>query len=470
MDIARRQLLQYAVGGVAGGSWLQSARTLATQFDQRSSEELAETDTDGFDPVTHGFGFSNWEGNSGTGADGEEFDYEPGDVTQGDVREAIEESWSTAFSEAQKRIMTRIVYSWIGGNAATNGHCYGMTFSAAEYFQNPSELPSAVETASEIPRPTGAYGAVGDRIRRLQTSQLLRAEPYWFALLGLRWGLADHHESIRQLTESIDSTGTAGLALDGESNPHQVLAHGYEQRDNVTDVFIYDPAYKAEHHRDPDEIWMLSFDHESGDILEIEEGYDSFLYHNPEMDSTVIDDLIGGRDQLLDELSDAVFLSLETSGELELDVPDDVLVDRPEAEYADSARAPYNDSVLVLGDLDEFNVSVKGEDGEEYTLDVVSIRDGELVLDEAVTDVLDGVSATLQFTADEAGEYAIGAFEEVAEEAAQAAEEAESSAENANDGMDWVGDDWWLAAAAGGTGAAGVGAAYWLLSDREEES
>ncbi len=459
MDTDRRRLFKLAAGGVTGSWGLFNG---ATENASGSSGESVGTDA--FEPVRHGFGFSNWEGDSGTDGDGAEFEYEPGDVSQEDVQTAIDESWTTALSEAQKTIMTRIVYSWIGGNAATNGHCYGMTFSADEYFQDPPDLPAGVESASEIERPTGQFDDVGDRIRRLQTSQLLRAEPYWFALLGLRWGLANHRESLRLVTEAIDETGTAGLALDGEANPHQVLGHGYERRGDVTDVFIYDPAYRAEEHRNPAEIWTLSVERESGDIRAIEDGYDSFLYHDPEMDATVLDDLIDGRDRVLDELSDAIFLGLEATGGLEIDGPDDVLVDRPDAEYASPERAPYNDSVLVLGSLDELELSVAGEDGEEFSLDVLGLRDGDLVLDEAVSDVLDGVSPNLQFTVDDAGEFVIDAAEEVAEESSGVVEEPES-----NDGANLV-DDNWRFVVAGGAGAAGLGVAYWLLGDDENES
>lgn len=455
MEIDRRQLLRYAA---AGAAMSYPGRAPATALEEGSEP----TDTGAFDPGVHGFGFSNWEGDTGTGRGGAEFDYEPGDVTEGDVREAIRESWTSALSEAKESLMTRLVYAWIGSNAATNGHCYGMTFAADEYFQAPEELPAGVETASDIPRPTGPFDDVGHRIRRLQTSQLLRAEPYWFALFGMRWGLADHQESARLLVEALESSGTAGISLDGESNPHQVLVYGYENTGGLTEFSIYDPTHSAAEHEDPANRWTLSVDRETGEVVEIADGYDTFLYHDPEMDETVLDSIVGGADRVLGELSDAVFLGLETPGDLALDVPDDALVDRPDAEFADPDGGPYDESALVLGSLDELSVSLEGESGAEYSLEVLGLRDDTLVFEDVVTDVLAEGSARLQLSTDEAGEFVVETIEEAAEEAGEAAEEAAEDVEDANGSTprERLG-----VLVATGT-AAGLGAAYWMLGRR----
>lgn len=485
-SVSRRRLLRFAVGGAIGAFWRQSDGTRETERDEPSGGNAG---TGEFDPTRHGFGFSNWDGTTGTSGNGAEFIYEPGEVTRGEVRRAIENSWSTAFSEAKKRLMTRVVYSWIGGNAATNGHCYGMSFAADAYYQNTSELPPGVDTASEIPHPTGAYSAVGDRIRRLQTSQLLRAEPYWFALLGLRWGLADHGESLQLLTEAIDATGTGGLAIDGEANGHQVLAHGYERTNGVTTVSIYDPTYEAAAHEDPDAIWRLSVDRESGEITEIEEGYDTFLYHDPEMDSTVIDRILDGRERVVEQLSNAVFLGVD-SGTLDIDAPDDVIVDSPAAEFADPDSAPYNESFLVVGSFDEVAVSLDGDTDEEFSLELFGLRDGEQVLEDVIADAFGEVPTQLQITVDDAGEFVVdvvegvqGAAEEVSGAPDRAGENVEEAGERAREAGQNVGESeggdarpnrWerWLErpgllGAAGG--AAGFGIVYWLLAGRREE-
>ena len=482
--LGRRRLLKLAAGGVAGTVWWRSGRAEKTRRDGSQSDAYSPESAD-FEPTVHGFGFSNWEGNSGTGADGEGFTYDSGTVTEEDVEQALD-SWRTALSEVQQKLVTRIVYSWIGSNAATNGHCYGMTLSADAYFQNPSELPDSVDVASEIPHPTDSYGTVGDRIRRLQTSQLLRAEPYWFAFLGMRWGLADHRESLGQVIEALEETGTAPLALDGEANPHMVLAHGYEHRDDVTDVFIYDPSYEAAEHENPDIIWTLSVDRDSGDVLEIEDGYDEFLYHDPEMELSTVDRLIGARDRVLEMLSDAVFFGLETGGTLELDVPEDVFVDRLDGEYVDADRAPYAEMAVVFDSPDEFEVSIDGDAGDEYALDAFGLRGGDLVIEEAVSDTLDEVPARLQFTVDEAGELVVEVAGNVEEGAAEAAEEgaaveqgaaeaveegateAVEEAEEANDGAGWFADNWWIPAAGGALGLAAVYRLFVHRSDDED--
>lgn len=467
----RRRLLQLVAGGAAGSPWWRSDRIRASTPDSPSSREGSPTGSDEFDPAVHGFGFSNWVGNTGRDADGDEFTYEPGEVTREDVRRTIEDSWRSALSKALKSLMTRIVYSWIGGNAATNGHCYGMAFSVDRYFRDPEQLPAGVDAASAIPRPTGVYDRVGDRIRQFQTSQLLHAESYWYALLGLRWGLADHSESLRRLTETVDASGTSGLVLNGEPGPHLVLAYGYERADGVTDVFVYDPNHEADDHEDPDDNRMLRVDNESGEIIEIEEGYDQFLYHDPEMDLSVVDRLIGGRDRVLDQLSNAVFLGLETGETLVVDVPEGVLVDRPTAEYADPERAPYADSALVIGPPDEFGVTIEGEAGGEYSLDMLGLRDGNIVLEEEVSDTFDEGTTRLRFTIDEAGEFVFDVAEDVEEGAEEGAEEAaEKGADEElgemNDGVDWLEDNWWLPAAGG---ALGIGAAYRFLARRLDD-
>ncbi len=470
--IERRKLLQVIAGGLVGASWIRSDRTRVRTVTEPLSQEDPPADPDDFDPAVHGFGFSNWAGDTGADADGEQFNYEPVDVTKEEVQRAIENSWTTALSRARESLMTRIVYSWIGGNAATNGHCYGMAFSAEEYFETQSELPHGVDAASEIPRPTDRYGGVGDRVRKFQTSQILRAEPFWFAFLGFRWGLADQRESLDQLTNAIDATGSAGLALNGEGNAHQVLAYGYERTDDVTDVSIYDPNYQATDHIDSDDVWMLSVDRESGDVLEIGDGYDEFLYHHPEMDLSVADRLIGGRDHVLNKLSDAVFLGLESGGTLNIDAVEDALVDRPAAEYADSNGAPYADAAVVLGSLEEFEISIDGEAGTEYSLDAFGLRDGDPVLDEIVSNTLGEVPVQLRFQTGDAGEFAVDVIEDAKESTAEAAEEAGETTGNGTEEIAeetaWIEDNRWLAAI-GGTLGLGAAFRYLVGSSAEDD-
>lgn len=464
----RRRLLHLTAGGAVGTLWWRPDRVRASEPDGSSSEEGSSVDPDEFDPEIHGFGFSNWAGNTGRSANNEVFTYEPGEVTQEDVRQTIDDSWTTAISEGRETLIARIVYSWIGGNAATNGHCYGMALSADGYFRHPSELPASVGSASEIPRPTGENDAVADRIRRIQTSQILRAELFWYAFFGLRWGLADHRESLAQLTEAIDANGTAGLTLDGEAGAHQVLAYRYERSDGVTDVFVYDPNYEADDHEDPDDVWTLSVDRESGEVLEIEDRYDHFLFHDPHMDPSVVDRLIGGRNRVLDELSNAVFLGLEAGDALEIDVPGNVLVDRPTAEYADPKGSRYADAAVVFGSLNEFEISIDGEAGGEYSLDTVGLRDGDLIREDVISGRLDDVPTRLRFTIDEAGELVVDIIEAAEERVAEATdgETAEGLGET-SDGADGIEDSWLITAAVGALGL-GLGGAYRLLAHRTD--
>lgn len=491
----RRRLIKATVGGAVGASFRPSHRPKAGTTSAASGEASPPV-LDAFDPRVHGFGFANWEGETGTGADGETFTYESGTVTRDEVRRTIDESWSTTLSEAQTALLTRIVYAWIAGETATNGHCYGMALAADHYFRIPSDLPDGVDVASDVPHPTGRYDAVGERIRWFQTSQLLRAEPYWFAFLGLRWGLGDHSESLDRLTEAIDATGTSGIALTGAPIAHQVLAYGYERGDDRTDVFVYDPTFQASAHGDPDDVWTLSVDPGTGEVHEIKGGYDEFVYHDPGMSLSVADQLIGGRDRVRNALANAVFLGLKTGETLEIEVPDDVLVDRPAAEYADADGSAYADAAVVFGPPEEFEISIDGEDGAAFSLDVLGTRDGDLAIEDVVSDTLGDVPTRLRFAVDETGEFVVDVLEEGAEEAAEeaddaadeagdAAAEAEEAAEKAgeaadelgetagagseddsgepSEGAEGVADNWWIAVAGG---AVGLGATYRLLARR----
>ena len=425
----RRNLLRFVADGATLAAWWQSGWAAPHR---RQDSMVQHSEFWDFDPALHGFGFPNWEGSTGTGATGVQFTLELGTQTKDDVWEAIDDSWTTSLTTAQQMLMTRIVYSWIGGNAATNGHCFGMTFAAEAYFRDPSKLPAGVKAASEVPHPTGRYADVGDRIRRLQTAQLLRAEPYWFVLLGLRWGLADHAESLERLTAAIESTGTAGIALDGESNAHQVLAYGYEQTTDATTVFVYDPTLEAAAYDDPEDVWALSVDRESGEILEIRDGYEEFLYYHPDLDLSVTDRLIDGRDRVLELLSNAIFLGLETSGKLEIAVPESVLIDRPGAEYADVESAHYGDVALILDPPDEFSVTLNGKIGDEYVIEVLGLRENELVVDNIVSGTIEEELLELVFSIDDTGAIIMDVI----------------GSEDQHPGMDtsWIMNNWWLPA------------------------
>lgn len=455
----RRGLLGLVAVGLADG-----IGRLGENGPLRGSDEAADaTGSDRFEPAVHGFGFSNWVGAEGESRAGRSFTLEPGDVTQETVHSAIEDAWVADLSDAATHLMTRIVYSWIGNHAATNGHCYGMIFTADEYYHDPAELPEGVDAASEIPHPTDEYQAVGNKIRRIQTSQLLRAETYWYGLLGLRWGMADHGESLEMVADAIDETGTGGLLLNGDADAHQVLAHDSERDGDRTIVSVYDPNYTAAEHEDQDEIWTLVVDSETGEVHEIDTGYDEFLYHDPGMDRSVLDSLIGGHERVIDALSNAIFLGLATGGTLEVNAPGDAIVDRPDAEYADPDRGPYTDAVIVLGALDEVEVSIRGEVGNEYSLEAVGVRDDTLAMEEAVSGTLDAVALQLRLSADEAGNLALDVIEEVDEETPP---DAEGDNDLLTRPADAIEDFWWVPATGG---ALGLGVGYWLYADRSDD-
>ena len=130
----------------------------------------------------------------------------------------------------------------------------------------------------------------------------------------------------------------------------------------------------------------------------------------------------------------------------------------------------------MLGPPDEFEIAVDGESGDEYLLDTLGLRDGNIVLEDSISKTLEEAPANLQLTLDEAVEFVIDVVKAVEEEAAEgvaegaeeAAEgagevaeetgaEAESATEESTGPSEWLEDNWWVPAAGG---ALTLGAGY----------
>jgi hypothetical protein len=142
--------------------------------------------------------------------------------------------------------------------AFTTGHCFGMVFTAADYYQNgiPGEVPAA--SVRDISQPTGEYSAVGADIDDVQSTQALD----WDVIAQGNLNLSppdipltsdpeiDFESEYELITERIDDNGVAPVGL-GQSSAtsgsrtggslHQVLAYEYQDTASGKQISVYDP-------------------------------------------------------------------------------------------------------------------------------------------------------------------------------------------------------------------------------------
>jgi hypothetical protein len=211
---------------------------------------------EGFSPATHGFGFRNWRGNEPA--------YPAHDhraVAKSEVRECVEEDWKGPFSDLFGTPVARLPDALVGllssqirvaaaQLSSTDGHCYGMTFSAQEFFENPSLLPADVDDAAslrtpEVPRESGE--TIGVHIDEYQSTQLLDVHSWLGRHRMLRPHRIDFEAELAALTAAVDAFGTAGVTLvdTATRRSHQVLVYDYEADGAKTRLRVYDPNVPA---------------------------------------------------------------------------------------------------------------------------------------------------------------------------------------------------------------------------------
>lgn len=235
------------------GAGTTALATIPAVADSRADE--------GFSPETHGFGFRNWRGT--------ELAYPGHDhraVSNKEVRRCVERDWRGPFEDLfgtpvseLPDALTGLVASQIRIAAAqlssTDGHCYGMTFAAQEFFEDPSTLPSDVEYASalrtpEVTRESGE--TIGTHIDEYQSTQLLDVRSWLGRHRMLRPQTIDFEAETAALTAAVDAFGTAGVTVVDSTTrrSHQVLAYDYEDVDDGTRLAVYDPNAPARAYRD----------------------------------------------------------------------------------------------------------------------------------------------------------------------------------------------------------------------------
>lgn len=371
--------------------------------------------SDRFDPTVHGFGFPNWWGERGCSVlaedcpEGRAFtvEYEP--VAREAVRAAVSGGWVVDPTVETTELLVRLVHSLAVRQLATNGHCYGMTLAAEDYRRDPASLPAARESASDVPRPTGSYEPVGRRIRAFHADQLLDSAALWLSLLALDLGRANAVASVELATAAIDETGTAVLMFGGLADGHQVLAYDYEAGDDGVRFALYDPElpadeYGARPYEEP--ASTITVDADTGSLAETIYGYEAWIYNDVDPDLDLLDRLTGGVAELLARLERAVWVSTGAGASLEVGAPDDATV--LQFGGSDEAAAPAGaavpgDAVLVLdADPADYEIDVVADAGE-YSLEVFGVHDGEVVVDEAVTDRVNDSASRFVLAVEDAG-------------------------------------------------------------------
>ena len=347
-----------------------------------------------FDPDIHGFGFPNWVGETGCEVlenpcpDDRKFELGIGSVDTETVGEAID-TWSFDLSIAGTEVLTRVIYSLVVRQNISNGHCYGMVFSALEYFNNPSQLPAAADTASDVPRPTGRYESVGNSIRHYHLSHKLSSEVLWLLYFEFQFGTIDYQATFEQLTTALDEEGAAAVVLSNSENGggHQVLAYEYEDRDEEIAVFVYDPTSPAGYYQVSPEV--LTINPETGELTNQYLHYDQYAYINPELSLETVEALTSRPAELLGQFAQAVVFLLHSPASLEIDAPDDATLVHPTAENIYNGQV--RDAAYVVGaSPGEYTVTVVGEGEGEYTLETYGAQNGEVVVDEEISGMISG--------------------------------------------------------------------------------
>lgn len=377
-----------------------------------AGDDEQSNDADGFDPAIHGFGFPNWTGECGcktpkakmdcqSCSESERFTLEFESIDRETVLESVRD-WDYNLKAAQAELISRLVHQGLARLTASAGHCYGMVFAAQEYYRDPAALPEGVDTASEVPRPTGEFEPVGERIRTYHTSQQVSAATKWQALWGVIFDQVDLSAALEQILTTLDRQDTVSVALGRFEAPiytgHQVLAYDYEVRsdEGLVDIYCYDPNFaadSAEYPLDGRARRPLVADMETGSLEQPYATlggtiYDRYAPLDPSISLTGAEILVESEDSLFDRFSNGVSFALNSPASLEVQAPGDATVIEMTSEFA--YEAPMADGRVVLdADPEECTVSVVGEGSGEYTLDVYGIRDASEVLRTQVTGTIE---------------------------------------------------------------------------------
>lgn len=362
--------------------------------------------TGGFDPAAHGFGFFNWAGDHGITVDGEPFEYRRETIDRDMVTNAITEDWSYEANEIVQSIVSRVIYTYVSTQAATNGHCYGMIHAADEFFNNPERLPNSVDSASEIPKPTNDYEEVGDLITQYQTSQIISTESVWIVNNALRNDDVDTELSLDELMTEIDETNTAGVGLyhtnSEEGGLHAVLAYDYERVGDRVIVYVYEPNVPAVNGEAVSEnyeslqaaeepLTKFEVNATTGEMIGEYEtpaglAYNRWAYSDPGLSLSVTESLAGSTESFFKQFTQGLFIGLNSPATIEIESPDETTVRTITTEDVDSVEADYREAGYVLNAPPaEYDITIVGTGSGGYTLELFGVQNSEVVTEELVT-------------------------------------------------------------------------------------
>ncbi|WP_411967283.1 hypothetical protein [Haloferax sp. YSSS75] len=214
-----------------------------------------------FDPARDGFGFPNWASRDTWYPEHEHVRVDPKSV-EAHIRREWADSFTDVFGFALSNtsgslldVVARQLSVSVNQLAASNGHCYGMTYAAQRYFEAPGDLPDEVETAAEVTDPEIPLGSdagpIGDLIDHYQARQLLDIHAWVGRRRMFRPRHIDYEAELAAVAAVVDEFGTAGVTLvDTETRTsHQVLVYDYTQTADGTRLALYDPNYPAQQYR-----------------------------------------------------------------------------------------------------------------------------------------------------------------------------------------------------------------------------
>ncbi|SDM54205.1 hypothetical protein SAMN04487949_2014 [Halogranum gelatinilyticum] len=416
-----------ALPAVAGG--------LSAVGDVRARRSVAASR---FDPAVDGLGFRNW-----STADLTFPEHDHTQVSETEIRRTIKRDWKdpleslfdvsvNGLPSALINTIAEQLYVTANQLSSTNGHCYGMVFTAQQYFEQPETVPFDVDAPSEVAHPETPtddpdYGPVADEIDLYQTSQALNLHA-WFGrrnLLVPQW--IDYERQLENLTAVVDDRGTAGITVFDPATKlaHQVLVYGYETETDGVRLYVYDPNFAAQFYerwanRQAASIYVDT----SGDRPSVEpyktgfrgpgyesfDGFSEFVYNR--LDRVIRSQSdpsphlaagVSARD-LRERLLALTLFKTDTSDvSLAVVAPDGTPVTRIRSQAMDRRRTAYHETRYRYGaPAGDYRVVVTGERDTEYTLETKAAdTDGELLASAVTTAIEAGQTHTYTVTVPE---------------------------------------------------------------------
>jgi hypothetical protein len=384
-----------------------------------------QSETSGrFDPAADGLGFRNW-----STADPTFPEHDHTQVSETEIRRTIKRDWKdplesvfdvsiNGLPSALVNTIAEQLYVTANQLSASNGHCYGMVFTAQQYFERPETIPFDAGSASEIAHPEAPtddpdVAPVGDEVDLYQTSQALNLHA-WFGrrnLLTPQW--IDYERQLANLSAVVGDRGTAGITVFDPKTKlaHQVLVYDYETAADGVRLYVYDPNfaarfYERQENRESASIYVDT----SGDRPSVEpyktgfrgpgyesfDGFGEFVYNR--LDRVIRSQSdpsphlgVGATARELREKLLALVLFKTDTADVSLAVaaPDGTPVTRIRSRAMDRRRTEYHETRYRYGaPAGDYRVTVTGNRETEYTLETKAAdTSGELLVSTVTTTI-----------------------------------------------------------------------------------